>query len=102
MTVIDSAGKPNINEPGFVYLMTNGKRYKIGRTRNVESRRRQIWMQAGIEIEVMACKQVDDHRSFEIALHRRFAHKRVTGEWFNLSDTDVQEVLRELETPNEQ
>jgi hypothetical protein len=73
---------------GAVYLLQSGKRFKIGCSRVLERRVRSI--QALVPDSSLAHSiETDDPRGIEAYWHRRFAAKRLKGEWFELSDDDV-------------
>ncbi len=73
---------------GGVYLLHSGKRYKIGCSRALEQRVRRI-QRILPESTLVHCIESDDPRGIEAYWHRRFAAKRVKGEWFELSAEDV-------------
>lgn len=78
--------------PGQVYLLEHGGLYKIGFTsRPIEARIAQIEYDVGAigEIEVVHTIYTDDVYSLEAYLHNFFGAQRVHGEWFNLSEKDV-------------
>lgn len=75
---------------GYVYLLGGGGYYKIGRSRNVSRRMRQLEIQLPWPVEVLHTIPCEDHHASEKALHERFAGKRANGEWFALDDEDVE------------
>lgn len=74
---------------GFVYLMKAGKHYKIGRTRSLEKREREIGLIVPELRKTIHWIETDDPSGVEAYWHRRFGDKRGNGEWFNLSAEDV-------------
>ena len=79
--------------PCFVYLVKDVNRgvVKIGCTSNVKSRVEQLKVaNAGTEY----IKHFDGKKDDEAALHQHFAQlgKRVSGEWFSLSDHDFEYI----------
>jgi hypothetical protein len=66
--------------------------YKIGRTTDLYTRLSTFEVKLPFEIEVIAILQCGNAIQLERELHRRFASKRVKGEWFNLSTDDLEAI----------
>lgn len=78
------------NAKGYVYLIeAETGQYKIGRSKNPPNRLRAIGVKMPFKVEIIHTIQTNDMYSLEINLHQRFADKRVNGEWFALSQDDV-------------
>lgn len=80
-------------EPCYVYLMhdTTNDYYKIGISNNPEYREKTLQSEKPT-IEMICCKEYPIRsiaEAFEAALHKTFAGKRIRGEWFSLTQTDV-------------
>lgn len=75
-----------------VYLISaRTGHYKIGRSTNVANRIRDLSVGFPFEltlVHVIECPE-HDHARAEAYLHDLFAHRRVKGEWFSLTPTDV-------------
>lgn len=74
---------------GFVYLIKSGKHFKIGKANSVELRHRQLKIQLPEAAVLVHRIRTDDPYGIESYWHRRFADKRLNGEWFALSPEDV-------------
>lgn len=73
----------------FIYLIKAGDYYKIGMSSNVEKRVYSIQTEIPYEITQIHTFEADNPREAERFLHRIFRHKRINGEWFNLSTYDL-------------
>ena len=83
------APQPPQPKPGFVYLLRGNDQHKIGRTKHVDDRMKQISQKLPFEIELVHAIETDDTETLEAQLHDRFADRRLKGEWFDLSEQDV-------------
>ena len=85
---------PQVLTEGFVYLIKSGRHFKIGKANSVEARHRQLKIQLPQAAEVVHRIKTDDPYGIEAYWHRRFADKRLNGEWFALSAEDVKAFRR--------
>ncbi len=81
-------------KPGYLYVLLNKDGFrKIGISidpkERVESIRREC-SDPSIEIELLY--EVENMRDNEKRLHEQFSECRVFGEWFNLSDKDLDDL----------
>ncbi len=79
---------------GIVYLMKSGHHYKIGRTKSIGSRERQLAIKIPIPPTTIHTIETDDPAGVENYWHKRFADKRGEGEWFNLTPDDIKAFKR--------
>lgn len=63
---------------------------KIGRSKNPQNRINEF-MNANPSIILLATAEVDVERE----LHIKYAHKNVRGEWFDLSNKDIDNIIFE-------
>lgn len=82
---------------GFVYLMTNGDLFKIGVSKDVERRRREIENASGFPVEIVSSGFYDDMLGAELEFHDRYREMRRRGEWFELTPEQVASISDELE-----
>lgn len=84
---------PKNPKRGFVYLFKCNGLYKIGRTKNPTKRMQQMASAAMPfefeRIHVIGCKNAIEA---ERELHKKFSSKRKIGEWFDLSEIDIEEI----------
>jgi Meiotically Up-regulated Gene 113 (MUG113) protein len=79
---------------GYVYVLrqVNGTHYKIGHTSNPDKRKHTFDVKLPFAVEFDVLIATDDRYQLERDLHTRYADKRVNGEWFNLSDDDLEDL----------
>lgn len=83
------------NRSGFVYLLATPHDvtlFKIGRTSNPDNRLRTFNVKLPFPVEYTHLIKTDDMYTLESALHRRFASQRLNGEFFRLTEADVQYI----------
>ena len=73
---------------GYVYLMKDGSRFKIGHTNSVGRREAEAatWL---INARIIHDISTDDPEGVERYWHRRFEPKSIEREWFALDAVDV-------------
>lgn len=87
-------------EPCYVYLMkdtTNGF-HKIGISNKPEYRERTLQSEKPT-IDLICAKKYPSRliaESIESALHKAYGEKRLRGEWFDLSQKDVNDIIQSL------
>jgi hypothetical protein len=95
--IIYSAGKIEQKYPSYVskeegeiYVIENNGFYKIGKTTNVENRIKQFETSSALPYTLIyKTTKHKYYHYFEKFLHRKFKHKHIKGEWFNLSEDDI-------------
>lgn len=82
---------------GYVYVIRGSEnRTKIGIATHLERRVRDLQRASSDHLKVVASVRLDNPRQVEKLLHRRYRHKRLHGEWFDLSDDEVEEIKKML------
>lgn len=79
---------------GYVYILNAGPYYKIGASQDVTRRIKQLSTVPPFDLELIHTIQTDDMYGLEETLHEQFAGKRKNGEWFELTDQDV-EIIKQ-------
>jgi len=77
------------SEDGYVYLLSFGEEYKIGSSNNVERRFREIKTQMPYEGKIIHTITTGDPAGIEAYWHQYFKEKRLKGEWFKLSASEI-------------
>lgn len=84
---------PRAPMPGFVYILkTATGEYKIGLTKDPASRMATFGLTLPFRVNYELVIASADMRGLEKDLHAEFAHKRLDGEWFALTDDDVNDL----------
>lgn len=79
-------------DPGDIYLIQHGNRFKIGKSKNITSRLKaaKTWLP---DMEIIGIKPFWNVSQVERQLHTGFARCWYDGEWFELIDEGYHEVL---------
>lgn len=88
-----------IVRPGYLYFILNPalRIVKIGVTRRVVRRQRELEMASGCRLQVLLL--VADGGASEARLHEAFAADRVVGEWFKMS-RDLRALINRATAPD--
>lgn len=87
----DEVGKLNT---GYVYLAyAETGQYKIGRSKSPIERIKVFKTKMPIDVTLIHTIPADNPAEAEKELHERYAGKRLGGEWFDLSGSDVSDIL---------
>jgi hypothetical protein len=78
----------------LVYLLKANDRYKIGRTTNMEMRFKRCIGLCPYPLDLVWTLETIDYAKIEKALHRIYKKKRVHYEWFALSESDVEKIIK--------
>lgn len=83
-------------DASYVYMLEVGEHIKIGSTRDVENRIKQLQTGNPVEIELLFSKKVFEAPKHENILHGKFRSKRESGEWFRLDDSEIDQAVKYL------
>ena len=89
---------------GSVYLVRNDRNgmIKIGRSLDVQKRIKALQTSNPFPLTLILTISTNDSSQVESNLHQIFHHKRINGEWFNLSNQDinfVSNLKQQIENP---
>jgi len=79
---------------GFVYLITDGNYFKIGyTTKKLEYRLKELQVGNPSQLSIIHFHKTFNFIKIEYLLHRRFHHKHILGEWFDLTTDDTDNFI---------
>ena len=85
--------KSRIHETsGYVYILKSEYGYKIGCSGKLTNRLNHFKILLPFKYTVHSVIKVKDFHRLEILLHTSLSHKRLNGEWFELEDSDFEEI----------
>ena len=77
---------------GYVYVIRSEYGYKIGKTKRMKDRAQLFSVKLPFPIEIVHFAWFDDYSAAELLFHQTFQSKRLQGEWFNLSASDLARI----------
>ena len=80
---------------GFVYVLKSKDAnpvHKIGRSRQLDTRIKGFNTKLPFEVDVLHTFKTNDTIRAEKCLHDQYADKRTNGEWFKLTEEDIQAI----------
>ena len=87
-----------MEETNYVYILRSGNtnNFKIGVSKNIENRIKQLQTGAGIELELIYKSMICSNAfSIEKDVHKHFEEYRTFGEWFKINPTIVINFLEQ-------
>jgi len=81
---------------GYIYLLKSNSLYKIGRAKYLKNRIKTYRTENPFGIKVIFKKEVNDYLRIEKELLNKFKSKKVKGEWFDLTPTDIKSIKKYL------
>ncbi len=73
----------------YLYLVTDGNAVKIGFTTKIKERIDQLQTGNPNLLTLIQKFKIKEPRKLEAFLHSQYAHKRLIGEWFKLSQDEI-------------
>lgn len=84
-----------LQKPSFLYFLGYpGKGVKIGYTQHLKKRISQLQVASPIEIYLLGKIETLQPNSLEKQAHAYFAHKIITGEWFDITEKEVADFIQ--------
>ncbi|PMX03126.1 hypothetical protein C1X59_05745 [Pseudomonas sp. FW215-R2] len=77
---------------GYVYVIRSKLGFKIGKTIHLKARTRLFEVKLPFPISLEHYAWFDDYTHAERSLHIAYQAKRLEGEWFDLSASDLQQI----------
>lgn len=77
---------PELYKKGFKYI-------KIGRTKNLEKRIKQLQTGNPFDLTFYKTIFIDNYKEIEVNLHKKYKHKNKRGEWFDIQFSDVDKEI---------
>lgn len=93
----DVEKEPKLKKSGHIYIMECGGKYKIGNSKNVEKRKKQLDNRPFPVSIIYKSPVIEEVYDIETMLHDVYKAKRISGEWFDLTDEDITEIKNYLE-----
>lgn len=84
--------KKPVEQVGYIYLVKSNQYYKIGRSKNVPERVKQLGLITH-PVDLVCKARVQPVIKIEADLHEQFSYARYRGEWFKLSQEDVDKIV---------
>lgn len=98
--IIDSTYEDD-KDTGYVYIIETKHGYKIGQTKDWRKRINQIDNAMPINIDRKIIIKCNQYKSKEKVLHYTLTDKRIKGEWFLLSESDIEYIIDIEKSENE-
>ncbi|MBK9479891.1 MAG: GIY-YIG nuclease family protein [Bacteroidetes bacterium] len=77
---------------GYVYLLKSEYGYKVGCSAKLNERINRFGVLLPFKFSVDSIIKCSDYMNTEKIIHNIFSNKRLNGEWFNLSESDLNEL----------
>lgn len=81
-------------QPGYVYVVEGGGYYKIGKAKDIRNRTTWFELKLPFEVKLVYLIESEYYSETEKELHLAFANKRINGEWFDLTEEDLDYIMR--------
>jgi len=88
--------KLTASKSSYVYIVSVEGFYKIGMTKRLADRMEAFNTSNPYEVKVVTAIPVSNASSIEKKLHLLYAEHNVKGEWFNLTESQVEDIIKYL------
>ena len=93
----DWLNTPKRKSKSSIYIMECGGKYKIGVSKNLETRKKQLDNRPYPVNIIYKSGLIEEPYNKEQELHSAFKEKRIGGEWFELTEQDIISIKNYLE-----
>lgn len=81
---------------GSIYLLECGGKYKIGISKNVDRRIKELDNRPFKVNKIISKDNVVDVYSKEQKLHTKYSKKRIDGEWYEFNQEELKNIIDEI------
>lgn len=81
-------------EVGYIYMIKSEYGFKIGKSKNMKQRNKLYSIKMPFRFEYVFKNKCVDYHNLEVRLHTMFSEKHLNGEWFQLTDDDIDRVYQ--------
>lgn len=85
---------------GYVYFIKSAYGYKIGKAKNIKNRLKIFEVKLPFEFELKHYIKTIDYNELEVEIHDYFKDSIINGEWFQLEESDIEELRIYLKSKN--
>ena len=80
---------------GYIYIIKSGNLYKIGKSKDPKNRIKAIKI-SNPQLETIIYEKVFNYNTIEKHLHNSYKSRRRQGEWFELNNIDINNIIQKL------
>lgn len=88
----------NMESFSYVYLMECGGKYKIGISRDVERRAKQLDNRPFPVNVICKSAKIKHAETAEEQLHKKYNEHRIGGEWFEFDESTITEIISTIQS----
>lgn len=90
--------RERVKRPGYVYLMESGGKYKIGFSKDVSRRAKELNNRPFPVTILSVSKKTENARDEEKRLHDALSKHRIDGEWYEFGKETVDRIAKYIES----
>jgi hypothetical protein len=80
-------------DPGYVYFIESEFGWKIGKTRNIDSRKKVFDVKLPFDVALRYFIKTHEQTKLELFLHDYFKNQNTNGEWFAITVDDIKNLI---------